>query len=112
MAGSDIAVTDERVADAVIEYAARLGKVGTTDTVTFPVARNGHVEQATLLVGPASQIALTDNDDMSLEAVELPEVDAAVADVRRRLDSLIGHAVPADDDNPDTSGSFVDYDAF
>ena len=72
MAGADVAVTDRELALLVLEYAKELGRAATTDTVTLPVARNGHAEEASLLLGPASQIAVLDNDDATLEHVDLP----------------------------------------
>ena len=113
MAGADVAVTDARVADLVIEYAMRLGRAGTTDTVTVPVAHNGQAEEATLLVGPASQIALTSNDDESLDAVELPDVDRLLADLQQRIQSLTGEGASTSDDfDTDPAISFVDFDDF
>ena len=112
MAGADIAVTDGRVADLVLEYAMHLGRAGTTDTVVIPVARNGHAEEASLLIGPASQIALTENDDKKAERIELTGVDEVLADVRQRLDSLVGrggHAIAIDQDPRE---SHYDFEAF
>ena len=113
MAGADVAVTDRELALLVLEYAKELGRAGTTDTVTLPVARNGHAEEASLLLGPASQIAVLDNDDATLEHVDLPQVDAAVDDLRRRLDVLVrrDRYVPATGGD-DGSPSFPDFDSF
>lgn len=113
MAGADIAVTDARVADLVLEYAMHLGRAGTTDTVVIPVARNARAEEASLLIGPASQIALTENDDLSAAGVELPDVDEVLNELQRRLDSLIGrggHAIEEDDVVPESS--FMDFDTY
>ena len=112
MAGADVAVTDGRIADLVIEYAMRLGRAGTTDTVTMPVARNGRPEEATLLIGPASQIALTDNEDVSLAAVELPPVDELLADLRRRIQALAGVGGSVTEEDAHEGTSFIDFDTF
>ena len=113
MAGADIAVTDERVADLVMAYAMQLGRAGTTDVVRLPVARNGQAEEADLLLGPASQIALTRNDDAVLEAVELPGIDEAVAALTARIERVTGASaggvVPEDDGERPV---FVDFDDF
>jgi hypothetical protein len=113
MAGADIAVTRADVADLILEYAKYLGRVGTTDTVTVPVARNGGVEHADLLIGPASQIALTENDAPELEGIRL-DVDDLVEDLRRRIASVTGRGSfasggPAPDDD---GSSFVNFDAY
>lgn len=91
MAGSDVAVTDRGIAELVIEYAMRLGRAGTTDTVTVPVALGGQAHEATILLGPASQVTVGDNEDLLLDAVELPGVEEALADLQRRIDGLTGH---------------------
>jgi hypothetical protein len=115
MAGADVAVTDERIANLVMEYAMYLGRVGTTDTVTMPVARHGRSDEASLLIGPASQIALTTNDDASLETVELPHVDEVLDDLRGRIRAVPGgrgtrEVVPEDDD--EGAAAFVDFGDF
>lgn len=92
MAGSDVAVTDERLAALVLEYAKELGRVGATDTVTLPVADAGRAGESSMLLGPASQIAITPNHDLTLESVPLPGLDAMIADLQGRLDRLTGRA--------------------
>ena len=59
MAGADVAVTDARIADLVLEYAMHLGKGDTTDIVTVPIPDEGAGDEVDLLLGPASQIVLT-----------------------------------------------------
>jgi hypothetical protein len=111
MAGSEVVLTDARLADVVLEYAKHLGRAGATDTVAIPVARNGRPEEADLLLGPASQIALTENDDDSLDAIALPEVDRVMQDLRDRLDRLTGRGSYAAEES--TFGtSFTDFDAY
>lgn len=127
MAGSDIAVTDERIATTLLEYAKHLGRAGTTDTVTLPVAANGQVQEASLLLGPASEISVTENNDISLEHIELPGVEEFVEDLQGRLHRLRGHddgsaPSPADTPGPtpdpvpegshdlgDAASAFVDF---
>jgi hypothetical protein len=110
MAGSDIAVTDERIAAALLDYARQLGQAGTTDTVTLPVAANGRVQEASLLLGPASEIAVTDNNDVSLEDVDLPGVEAVVADLEHRLHLLRGYDDEQPSSPPDAHAAFVDFE--
>ncbi len=90
MAGADIAVTDERIADLVVEYAKLLGRAGTTDTVTLPVVTDGVADEATFLLGPASQIAITSSHDPSLERIPLLHVSEVVEDLRARIGRLPG----------------------
>ena len=111
MAGADIAVTRADIADLVLEYAMHLGRVGTTDTVTLPIARNGGVEHADFLIGPASQIALTENDDAELEAIEL-EDDGLVEDLKRRIASLTGRGAFVSSAVEDDQATFVNFDAY
>ncbi|HEY0373662.1 MAG TPA: hypothetical protein VGC94_02640 [Amnibacterium sp.] len=111
MAGADIAVTRADIADLILTYAMYLGRVGTTDTVSLPVARNGMVEQADLLIGPASQIALTENDDPDLEGIELDAGDLA-EDLRRRIASVTGRGSYASGATEDDQATFVNLDAY
>ncbi len=111
MAGADIAVTDARVADLVLEYAMHLGRAGTTDTVVLPVARHGQEEHASLLIGPASQIALTDSDDRKAEKVELSGVDELLADLRRRLDALLGRGAQAIATEEEPRANYYDFES-
>jgi hypothetical protein len=116
MAGTDVGVTDGGLADLVLEYAKHLGRVGTTDTVTLPTVHDGHAAEVSLLIGPASQIVLSDNDDLRLDSIELPDVDEIAADLTQRLGAInneIGHAVLEDDAGDEGgSGSFTDFDAY
>lgn len=121
LAGADVAVTDDRIAALVLEYAKQLGRAGTTDTVDLPVAADGGPEEASLLLGPASQIAVTPNDRIHLERMELPSVDAVVSDLRHRIHELSGQhrrpvAVPGvegpDDLTAEAAAVFPDFDAF
>jgi hypothetical protein len=111
MAGADVAVTDAEVADLVLEYAKHLGRVDTTDTVTLPVAQNDRAAEASLLLGPASQIALMENEDLDLGAVRLPGVEEVAADLRARIEALTrppAHTPVYDD--ADETADFADPD--
>lgn len=90
MAGSDIAVTDDRIAELVLEYAMLLGRAGTTDAVTIPVAEGGGTDEASLLLGPASQISITANDELHLERVHLEGADAAIELLQERIAAIGG----------------------
>ena len=80
--GTDTLVTDGRLADLLTEYARQLARSGTADTVVLPVAREGVAEQATVLLGPASQITLTESHDDEVDDVDLPDVEDVIADLR------------------------------
>jgi len=111
MAGADVSVTAAELADLLLEYAKQLGRIGTTDTVTFPVALDGRVGEASILLGPASQIALTENLDRKLERVDIPGIDEATADVRNRLSALLGRTSSAlVDDDERFDVEFLDFD--
>jgi hypothetical protein len=112
MAGADVAVTDERLAALVLEYAKELGRAGTTDTVTLPVAEAGRPGEASLLLGPASEIAVTTNLDASLESVQLTGLEDVLADLQARLDRITGRAQrPVLHDDPDAA-VFPDFEDF
>lgn len=112
MAGADVAVTEADLAELVQDYAMYLGRAGTTDTVAIPVARNGRQEEARLLLGPASQIAVLENDDDSLEAIPLPDVERCIDDLRGRTDRLLGRSTPPVIEDDTAATSFVDFDAY
>ena len=50
-------VTGDEIAHALVGYASALAQGGGSDTVTFPILLDtGEVEQAEILIGPASQM--------------------------------------------------------
>jgi hypothetical protein len=106
---TDQLATDDGIADLLIEYAKVLGKADDTDTVVLPVVRDGRVEHASILLGPASQITLTEDHDEGDTGVEIPDADEVIADLRGRIDRLSGthHVVIEDDDQP---AAFQDFD--
>jgi len=72
----DSFVTGDAIADAVLRYSKVLAEAGAADTVTIPVLTgDGAREEATLLIGPSSQIVAetTDGDDEQI-------ADAALVD--------------------------------
>ena len=88
MAGADVVVTEAGLADLVQEYAMELGRAGTTDIVSVPDVREGHATETRLLLGPASQIAVTENEDESLAPVSPGLVEEATAHVAERWPHL------------------------
>ena len=92
MAGADVVVTEAGLADLVQEYAMELGRVGTTDIVAVPGVREGHATETRLLLGPASQIAVTENEDERLDPVDPDLVEEATTHVRRAVDRVTGRA--------------------
>jgi hypothetical protein len=109
MAGSDVAVTDAGLADLVLEYAMLLGRAGTTDTVAIPVVHDGVASEVDLLIGPASQIVLSESDEAPSAEVEHPAIDGLVEELQHRIDRISGRAHPAPDDEEDNDRPvFVD----
>ena len=104
--GTDTLVTDGRLADVLTEYARQLARANTSDTVVLPVAWEGQPEEATILLGPASQITLTENHDKHNQKVALPGVDEVIADLGRRLDRLAGRGGMTGDEDLDEHESF------
>ena len=110
---TDELATDDRIADLLMEYAAVLGRVSSTDTVVLPVARGGAVEHASILLGPASQITLTEVHEEADERVVLPGVDAVVQDLQERIRHASGTVPVLEDDPPaDADEAFPDFGGF
>lgn len=112
MAGSDVAVTDATVADLVLEYAMHLGRVGTTDIVVVPVPDGGGELEVDLLLGPSSQIVLSDSTDPG--TIEVPRLDAVEADLRSRIEHVTGRSAQMieGDAEIDPLGAFPDFDGY
>jgi hypothetical protein len=110
---TDQLATDDRIAELLMEYAAVLGREGTTDTVDLPVARGGGVEHASILLGPASQITLTELHDEAEAQVELPGVEDVVVDLQKRIDRYKGdHPVIAEEPPETSDEAFPDFGTY
>lgn len=91
---ASLILTGDLIADAVADYAAVLGANSRTDTIAVPsVGDDGSVSTSILLVGPASELAVTVAPDDELE----PEDPAFI---RRLRDAALRagpeHPVDAD----------------
>jgi hypothetical protein len=85
--GENKVMTGNRIADAVLAYAAALGENGTTDIVEIPTAdADGVGVVAELLLGPASQIMLETAPENELE----PEDEDLVNELMRRTAEVGG----------------------
>lgn len=65
-----VIMTGDRIAEALADYAAVLGANGRTDAVHVPtIGADGAIETSTVLVGPASELVLTQapDDELDLE---------------------------------------------
>lgn len=72
-------MTGDRIADAVLDYAAVLGANGRTDTVAVPsVGFDGSLTETVILIGPASEFVVSVAPDDVLE----PEDPAFVRRLR------------------------------
>ncbi|MWV49717.1 hypothetical protein GRS96_10565 [Rathayibacter sp. VKM Ac-2803] len=88
-------VTGDEIALAVIEYARVLAMTSTADTVEVPALHEGTVGQVRLLLGPASQMLVSEEHTLADEIVD----DALVADLHERTNRLSGPSpVYSDDD--------------
>ena len=85
IAYADVVVgTDPRLAELVVTYATELAKLGSADSVTIPARVGwGPVQPVSLVLGPASQITVTDDGEPFGQ-----DVGEAVADLERRLEQL------------------------
>ena len=85
--------TGDELAGLVVEYAGALAAVGGADTVTIPAQTGAsEVQQVTLLLGPASQITVLDDDEPFTA-----DTAAAVADLRQRI-AAMSTPIPQSDD--------------
>jgi hypothetical protein len=68
---SQVLVTDDAIAELVLEYARTLAVHSTSDTVTIPVVdADGAITSVELLIGPASQMMTgsSEHDPVDLDA--------------------------------------------
>lgn len=86
-AGGEL-LTGSDIAEAVVQYAAALGRSNSAASIDIPVRTDaGTTRRAHLLVGPASQL-VTEPVDTDLDEL----VDAAlVADLRAATTALVPH---------------------
>jgi hypothetical protein len=76
-------VTSDRIADALLEYAAALANAARASIVDVPVVGDGHIR---MLIGPASQVMSQATEDASLE----PDGTEFLDDIDRRVEQLRG----------------------
>jgi len=79
-------VTGDDIASALVDYAAELGRADSSDSVTIPTRTDSGASPVTFLIGPASQIVVS--DDTETEGEEL--VDTAVVDELNRRRQRVG----------------------
>lgn len=111
MGGAADVVTDDAVAELVLEYARELGRVSTTDTVGVPAALESQAVTTDLLLGPASQISVSPVLDGTGSDVDLPGLEDVRADLQRRLDRLRDHG-RSNPPSPETAEAFTDFDQY
>lgn len=103
-AGGSLLVGDA-VAHAILGYARELGLRGIADTIVVAgTTPDGEREQAELLIGPASQLLLVEDDspeDPAADAATLEELDRR----RGELEPRVEHVTAEDQPEP-----VADYD--
>jgi hypothetical protein len=98
-AGDSVLMNDE-LADAVVEYAAALARMGSSAELTVPVVlQDGSVLTASLLLGPASQLIATPTPEAK-EAAADPELLAAIT----RDTALLGSVTAEPIESPIVQG--------
>ncbi|MFD1714434.1 hypothetical protein ACFSBZ_08135 [Amnibacterium flavum] len=92
----DFILTDDRIADTVLEYAALLARSNGSDVFEIPaVDHDGHLTRASLLLGPASQLIAV---DAGASPIELDVADT-LDELAVRMNALARvPQVPFDDD--------------
>ncbi len=78
-------LTTDAIADAVIDYAWQLYGAARSDVVTFPTLHDGEISRCSLLLTPATVVAVVDADVLP---PHLPGADDACAEIARRADAL------------------------
>ncbi|MDR5698962.1 hypothetical protein [Agromyces aerolatus] len=102
-------LTDDEVADALMQYASVLAIVNSADVVTLPgVDDEGTVREIQLVVGPASQILAMGSDAAPADLASRETVADLRQRARDRLPNAIGVAGagmsgPAESDAESTS---------
>lgn len=96
-----VMATTDSLADELRLYAAELARAGTADGVSVPgLDEHGEPGQYDLLLGPASQLVITDSEvEGELDTAE------AEADLRRRREAMRPSTAHSFDG---TSGSLID----
>ncbi|WP_375399483.1 hypothetical protein [uncultured Amnibacterium sp.] len=104
--GSQVLITDDRIADLVLTYAGVLARSGSADTVRIPVVGEaGQVQQAQLLIGPASQIVVTEDGTGGPDLAPGPALD----EIEHRM-ARYGSHTP--DDGLDPQAYVVQFDDY
>lgn len=88
--------TDARIAELVLEYATLLARAGQADTVVIPAVQgSGGLQHVSMLLGPASQITVFEDDEpFAGDARE------AVADLERRVRTMTTSIATTPDEGP------------
>ena len=94
-------VTSDRIAQAMLEYAAALANADRAATLHVPaVGDDGETHDVQVLVGPSSQLMADEIEHAGPE----PDGDAFVTSIEGRMATLHRTFVPADDE------SMLDWD--
>jgi hypothetical protein len=87
-------LTDNAIAEALMEYASVLAIIESADVVSFPgVDDDGIVRTYELLIGPSSQIFCVSTDEPEVEM----DVNAAVTEFRQRAHQRLPSATDIGD---------------
>jgi len=100
-------LTGDDIAAAIINYASALADADKSDTVTIPTRVDTADQSATILIGPASQVVITEGDPGKTELVNQEVVD----DLNERA-ALLGPRKPVAHGKDEHSGSIDDFPDF
>lgn len=78
-------LTTDGIADAVIDYARLLHTHSQTDVVDFPTLHDGELSHCSLLLTPATAVAIVDADVLP---PSIPGAEGAREEIARRADAL------------------------
>jgi hypothetical protein len=97
-------LTDDAIADALMDYASVLAIVDSSDVITCEgVDEDGKVRQYRLLIGPASQILSVTTDEPEADM----DIEESVDEFRRRA----RYRLPSSTDIGDSGGRPAETDA-
>jgi hypothetical protein len=98
----EVLVTGDEIADALVAYAAVLARADSSDSITIPTLTDSGEHPVTFLIGPASQIVVTDDEEH--DGAQLLD-QAVVDDLNRRARHVGPHhgTYTAAGDQPEAS---------
>lgn len=97
------AITEDAVADAVLDFTMAVARYARYESVTFPVLVGGRTERLTLVLGPTIHLSLLTEPPGSADG-SVEGADQAVAVIRRRTLDVVDPPLSVADE----AGAYLD----